>query len=187
MDLVDAALDWAVIVAEHGSYDPNKPEHVAHFLECRSGHPMHQQARYSERWDHAGPIIAREGIDFHQIKHHPYGIYEYRADRAALPGAVVVARPMLQGPGRWVRVPKPPGPNEGKWLARMAVDHHPFGWSKNDFMSPTPLIAAMRCYVASKFGESVQVPEELLNDARSIQLSDEVVSENAESPAAPRP
>jgi len=26
---------------------------------------------------------------------------------------------------------------------------------------PTPLIAAMRCYVASKLGEEVDVPEEL--------------------------
>jgi hypothetical protein len=27
---------------------------------------------------------------------------------------------------------------------------------------PTPLIAAMRCYVASKFGDKVDIPEELL-------------------------
>lgn len=27
---------------------------------------------------------------------------------------------------------------------------------------PTPLIAAMRCYVASKLGETIEVPEELL-------------------------
>ena len=27
---------------------------------------------------------------------------------------------------------------------------------------PTPLIAAMRCYVASKFGDEVDIPEELL-------------------------
>ena len=26
---------------------------------------------------------------------------------------------------------------------------------------PTPLIAAMRCYVASKLGDEVEVPEEL--------------------------
>jgi len=29
------------------------------------------------------------------------------------------------------------------------------------FTGPTPLIAAMRCYVASKLGETVEVPEEL--------------------------
>jgi hypothetical protein len=27
---------------------------------------------------------------------------------------------------------------------------------------PTPLIAAMRCYVASKMGDTIEVPEELL-------------------------
>lgn len=27
---------------------------------------------------------------------------------------------------------------------------------------PTPLIAAMRCYVASKLGDEVEIPEELL-------------------------
>jgi len=30
------------------------------------------------------------------------------------------------------------------------------------FEGPTPLIAAMRCYVASKLGDEVEVPEELL-------------------------
>lgn len=29
-------------------------------------------------------------------------------------------------------------------------------------IGPTPLIAAMRCYVASKLGDTVEVPEELL-------------------------
>lgn len=31
------------------------------------------------------------------------------------------------------------------------------------FHQPTPLIAAMRCYVASKMGDSVQLPEQLNN------------------------
>jgi len=29
-------------------------------------------------------------------------------------------------------------------------------------LGPTPLIAAMRCYVASKLGDEVEIPEELL-------------------------
>lgn len=32
----------------------------------------------------------------------------------------------------------------------------------NSQYGPTPLIAAMRCYVASKLGDEVEVPEELL-------------------------
>ena len=30
-----------------------------------------------------------------------------------------------------------------------------------DYFGPTPLIAAMRCYVASKLGDTVDVPDEL--------------------------
>ena len=30
------------------------------------------------------------------------------------------------------------------------------------FYGPTPLIAAMRCYVASKLGDEIEIPEELL-------------------------
>ena len=31
-----------------------------------------------------------------------------------------------------------------------------------DYFGPTPLIAAMRCYVASKLGDTVEIPDELL-------------------------
>lgn len=34
-------------------------------------------------------------------------------------------------------------------------------WHDAEFFGPTPLIAAMRCYVASKLGDEVDVPEEL--------------------------
>ena len=31
--------------------------------------------------------------------------------------------------------------------------------SNDEFSSPTPLVAAMRCFVASKLGEEVEVPD----------------------------
>lgn len=44
-----------------------------------------------------------------------------------------------------------------KWCAECNTgDYH------NRQYGPTPLIAAMRCYVASKLGDEVEVPEELL-------------------------
>ena len=46
------------------------------------------------------------------------------------------------------------GVAEGVWEAA-----HPKG--TNVSFGPTPLIAAMRCYVASKLGDEVEVPEEL--------------------------
>jgi hypothetical protein len=33
---------------------------------------------------------------------------------------------------------------------------------------PTPLIAAMRCYVASVFGEEVEIPDELMKMVREV-------------------
>jgi hypothetical protein len=33
---------------------------------------------------------------------------------------------------------------------------------RSEYRGPTPLIAAMRCYVASKLGDEVEVPDELL-------------------------
>jgi hypothetical protein len=44
----------------------------------------------------------------------------------------------------------------GYWqAANLFTDTH-------GYIGPTPLIAAMRCYVASKFGEAVEIPDQLL-------------------------
>ena len=34
-------------------------------------------------------------------------------------------------------------------------------WDSHGVFGPTPLIAAMRCYVASKLGDNIDIPEEL--------------------------
>jgi hypothetical protein len=37
-----------------------------------------------------------------------------------------------------------------------------WGWPKaNGFWGDTPLIAAMRCFVTSKLGDEIEIPEEL--------------------------
>ena len=46
---------------------------------------------------------------------------------------------------------------EDAWKARTGDGH----WQGRDVHGPTPLIAAMRCYVASKLGDEVEVPDEL--------------------------
>jgi hypothetical protein len=43
---------------------------------------------------------------------------------------------------------------DGYWSARMDTVG---GW----WLGDTPLIAAMRCYVASKLGDEIEIPEEL--------------------------
>jgi hypothetical protein len=43
------------------------------------------------------------------------------------------------------------------WMGRLYLN-----WVKYEAFATTPLIAAMRCYVASKLGDDVDVPKELL-------------------------
>lgn len=58
----------------------------------------------------------------------------------------------------------------GKIIERelVTVGPNPFGpgFAANkkdiDMYGPTPLVAAMRCYVASKLGDDVEIPEKLL-------------------------
>ena len=57
----------------------------------------------------------------------------------------------------------------GSWHGQIRhVKRHPLvqnpvlaGWTNQH--GPTPLIAAMRCYVASRLGDEVDIPEELLS------------------------
>lgn len=49
--------------------------------------------------------------------------------------------------------------NGGEWsMTQYDNNGNPFV----EELGPTPLIAAMRCYVASKLGEEVDIPEELM-------------------------
>jgi hypothetical protein len=62
---------------------------------------------------------------------------------------------------------------EREGIALRAYDHNVQKWSAEPSINtvqtqlpafrtgPTPLIAAMRCYVASQFGDTVDIPEEL--------------------------
>jgi hypothetical protein len=53
-----------------------------------------------------------------------------------------------------------------EWQAAMWWDDED---SKGDILmvGPTPLIAAMRCYVASKLGDEVEIPELILDGEKS--------------------
>lgn len=48
------------------------------------------------------------------------------------------------------------------WVAALVHEDKEFdGVARAEEYGPTPLIAAMRCYVASKLGDEVDIPEEL--------------------------
>jgi hypothetical protein len=53
-------------------------------------------------------------------------------------------------------------PNIGqeKWSAKVWRNSSPIS-----ILGPTPLIAAMRCYVASRLGDEIELPAELLEQA----------------------
>ncbi len=97
---------------------------------------------YSTNWAQGGPIIERERIE----------LCSYSND-----GVDTAFRSMGDERGNYsheeeyvISVPE-----VVVWTAWVK-----YGSYKQD--GPTPLIAAMRCYVASKLGETVEVPEELL-------------------------
>lgn len=49
------------------------------------------------------------------------------------------------------------------WHCGNKTSWHAYAYgSATNYNGPTPLVAAMRCYVASKLGDTVEVPEELL-------------------------
>jgi hypothetical protein len=56
-----------------------------------------------------------------------------------------------------------PTGDAAKWKAYRWIDHgNEAGNFSRESYGPAPLIAAMRCFVASKLGETVDVPDELL-------------------------
>ena len=50
-------------------------------------------------------------------------------------------------------------PSRCHWIASTPAPEHRNG--AVEITGPTPLIAAMRCYVASKLGDIIDIPEEL--------------------------
>ena len=54
--------------------------------------------------------------------------------------------------------------DEGQWEAGQRVQlQSVFGFNGDNYsVGPTPLIAAMRCYVVSEFGDEVEIPDELM-------------------------
>jgi len=48
------------------------------------------------------------------------------------------------------------------WVATLTCEDKKFGGVECfELRGPTPLIAAMRCYVASRLGDEIEIPEEL--------------------------
>lgn len=123
-ELIDDALDWAVVTANGGS--PTVETNAIGENIIRDGCVI---TCPSTIWSQGGPIIEREKVTLSP---------RFHAERSE--SGVDVYR------------------QEG-WLAYVAPSS--FWVSPRAVGGPTPLIAAMRCYCASKLGDEVDVPDEL--------------------------
>lgn len=104
------------------------------------------------------PEVIEYGVDYwlsHYRHTTKYGEYVYRWHQSWAQGGPIVER-------EWLDIT--PWPNETREDMRWHCQQHD---TANDCAQygPTPLIAAMRCYVASKLGDEVEVPDSLITPA----------------------
>ena len=129
--LVDAALDYAVFLTLNESKYPDRDLLTEVFMKLRG---TGESVNYSTNWAAGGPVIERYGIDIRQLK---------------WPGEIPD-----------IELHETENPNDGKWLAKRAwTSEDVITWRRSDFMSDTPLIAAMRCFVFGRRGDSVDIPD----------------------------
>ena len=131
-ELTGAALDWAVCKAA-GLLDAY-PNVAKNFAKL---HTKGTTAKYifpSTDWSQGGPIIEREHIAIFSVETCPFE-GEWAAERHKH--------------------------NQGDCFDDMG-GQVVYWFSGGSMRGPTPLIAAMRCFVSSKLGDEIEVPEELL-------------------------
>ena len=105
-----------------------------------------------------GPALdwAVDGIE-HGMKFEDYDAFCMRSAEESYIGNWSRGGPIIEREGIEVRKGNPlyfPKGNE-------KGDHYEPLWIAGGHYGQTPLIAAMRCYVASKLGDEVEIPEEL--------------------------
>jgi hypothetical protein len=115
-----AALDWAVMSVIYPGIDTGQ-----FWFDFVKANP------HSTRWDLAGPIIEREGIQLEPIGAEDFD-YDFEEEEEG---------------------------EEGEQVSGWSAFHMIKGGRHHS--DESLLVAAMRCYVASKLGDEVEVPEEL--------------------------
>ena len=147
-DLTGTALDWAVAKIVDGEapiWDENAQDY---FLGMKSDLCFLKEFCPSTNWAQGGPINDRESIsvfridDEHLVDERGFCTNEYRPIWGAVVGLQHSAEQSHNGYG------EPCG-----LVYEIAVEYAVEG--------PTALIAAMRCFVASKLGDTVEIPKEL--------------------------
>jgi hypothetical protein len=143
-DLVGAALDWAVAKCEGVS-----PYIIGGACHINVSPADSDIFAPSLDWEQGGPIIEREDISIIRCDD------DYGKD--------------AQGFCNNVRIPVWAA-DRGQQSVEESTEHQHHDPMYQIYISsvtfgPTPLIAAMRCYVASQLGAEVDVPDELVEAA----------------------
>lgn len=143
--LTGRALDWAVTVAVGGS--PTMRHDYLRTKAARNNRPQ-EELDWHLSTQPNGPItVTEEGVTVPV----PY----YRLDWAQ--GGPIIEREGIElVQGNDVYFPK--GNENGDYYEKLWIASLNNG---EKFHGPTPLIAAMRCYAASKLGGEIETPEEL--------------------------
>ena len=141
-DLTGAALDWVVAKCENP--DTSIEHFIAMHSHCASDHGTFD---YSTDWAQGGPIIELESISIVRCDD------QYGTDRKGFTTAKrIPVWAATTGQHSYETVYGSQGDN---WGDSYSIDVGTVTYG------PTALIAAMRCYVTSKRGDEVEVPEEL--------------------------
>lgn len=152
-ELIRHALNYAVAVAEgktklyqirrRGSriLDVGHPEYAAAYFRNHS--------QYSTHWEVGGPIIERENIT--TIRANDC----YAVDAKGFTTSKRIPRWFAET-SRWTGHSITTSYEGENMDPTFMIDE------TGGYYGPTPLIAAMRCFVASKLGDEVEIPEELL-------------------------
>jgi hypothetical protein len=140
--LTGPALDWAVDRA----YENKVPAHQhlrSYLLSLDEGELWDTLCKYTPGGVYADTMSTADMIE--------YGLITWRWPPATTDWAI--GGPIIEREGLLVR---PSFTDErDKWTS---IQWAPKGVCES---GPTPLVAAMRCYVASKMGDTVDIPEEL--------------------------
>jgi hypothetical protein len=152
-ELTGPALDWAVDAVETG--DPMRVEYkkdgsgVWMLFDKHNMYAPNGPQKYSTDRNLAGTIVERENISVIRCAD------EYGKDAK---GFTTLERIPVWGAvcGERYSCDAVYGPQGDNWGEQYSIDED------DVVLGPTPLIAAMRAYVAKKLGPEVDVPEELL-------------------------
>lgn len=100
-----------------------------------------------------------EGVDYFGPAYKYLGEPYFRYSTDWSQGGPIIER---EGIDTWcILVGKPTHPDSAWRKSSWNAKYCRMGFGTDAIHGPTPLIAAMRCYVASKLGDEVEIPEGL--------------------------